>query len=49
MVPGGIICAPTQRDVTRVWSILEHLIEPVWLGCSMERYEEIRSTETQAL
>ena len=47
MVPGGVMCAPTLTDVTRAWSILEnfrrHWIEPVWLGCSIERYEEIRS------
>jgi hydrogenase large subunit len=46
MVPGGVMCAPTLTDVTRAWSILEHFrrawIEPVWLGCSLERYEEIR-------
>lgn len=47
MVPGGVMCAPTLTDVTRAWSILEHIrrswIEPIWLGCSMERYEQIRS------
>jgi Ni,Fe-hydrogenase I large subunit len=47
MVPGGVMCAPTLTDVTRAWSILEQLrrswIEPIWLGCSMERYEQIRS------
>lgn len=47
MVPGGVMCAPTLTDVTRAWSILEHFrrnwMEPVWLGCSLERYEEIRS------
>ncbi len=47
MVPGGVMCAPTLTDVTRAWAILEHFrrnwIEPLWLGCSMERYEEIRS------
>ena len=47
MVPGGVMCAPTLTDVTRAWAILENFrrnwIEPVWLGCSMERYEEIRS------
>jgi hydrogenase large subunit len=47
MVPGGVMCAPTLTDVTRAWSILEHVrrtwIEPIWLGCSMERYEAIRS------
>ena len=47
MVPGGVMCAPTLTDVTRAWSILEHFrknwLEPVWLGCSLERYEEIQS------
>jgi hypothetical protein len=36
---------PDLTDVTRAWSILEHFrrnwIEPLFLGCSMERYEEI--------
>jgi Ni,Fe-hydrogenase I large subunit len=47
MVPGGVMCAPTLADVTRAWAILEQIrrtwIEPVWLGCAMERYERIRS------
>jgi hydrogenase large subunit len=47
MVPGGVMCAPTLTDVTRAWAILEQIrrswIEPIWLGCSMERYERIRS------
>jgi uptake hydrogenase large subunit len=47
MVPGGVMCSPTLTDVTRAWSILEEIrrtwIEPVWLGCSLERYEQIRS------
>ena len=47
MVPGGVMCAPTLTDVTRAWSILEYFrrtwIEPIWLGCTMERYEEIKS------
>ena len=47
MVPGGVMCAPTLTDITRAWSILEYFrsnwIEPVWLGCEMERYEEITS------
>ncbi len=47
MVPGGVMCAPTLTDVTRAWSILEHFrrnwLEPVWLGCSLERYEQIKS------
>lgn len=47
MVPGGVMCSPTLTDITRAWSILEHIrrdwIEPVWLGCAMERYEQIAS------
>ena len=47
MVPGGVMCSPTLSDITRSWSILEHFrtnwIEPVWLGCAMERYEEIKT------
>ncbi len=47
MVPGGVMCAPTLTDVTKAWSVLENFrrewIEPIWLGCSMERYEEISS------
>jgi hydrogenase large subunit len=49
MVPGGVMCAPTLSDITRSWSILEHFrknwIEPCWLGCSIERYEEIQTYE----
>ncbi|MEM6530974.1 MAG: nickel-dependent hydrogenase large subunit [Myxococcota bacterium] len=47
MVPGGVMCTPTLTDVTRAWAILEYFrknwLEPVWLGCSLERYEEIQS------
>ncbi len=47
MVPGGVMCAPTLTDVTRAWGILEYFrrnwLEPCWLGCSLERYEEIQS------
>ncbi|MFZ5703025.1 MAG: nickel-dependent hydrogenase large subunit [Pseudomonadota bacterium] len=47
MVPGGVMCAPTLTDITRSWSILEHFrrnwMEPTWLGCSLERYEQIKS------
>jgi hydrogenase large subunit len=47
MVPGGVMCAPTLADVTRSRSILEYFktnwLEPVWLGCSLERYEGIKS------
>jgi hydrogenase large subunit len=49
MVPGGVMCAPTLTDVTRAWGILEYFkrnwMEPMWLGCSIERYEQIRSYE----
>jgi uptake hydrogenase large subunit len=47
MVPGGVMCAPTLSDVTRSWSILEYFktkwLEPCWLGCTLERYEQIKS------
>lgn len=47
MVPGGVMCAPTLTDITRAWAILEHFrrnwIESLWLGCSIERYEEIQT------
>jgi uptake hydrogenase large subunit len=47
MVPGGVMCAPTLTDVTRAWGILEHYrrawLEPMWLGGTIERYEQIRS------
>jgi len=50
MVPGGVMCAPTLTDVTRAWGILEHYrrawLEPMWLGGTIERYEEIRSYAT---
>ena len=41
------MCSPTLTDVTRAWGILEYYrktwLEPCWLGCSLERYEEIKS------
>lgn len=47
MVPGGVMCAPTLSDVTRSWSILEYFktnwLESHWLGCKLERYEEIET------
>jgi Ni,Fe-hydrogenase I large subunit len=47
MVPGGVMCAPTLTDVTRAWAILEYFrknwLENIWLGCSFERYEQIKS------
>jgi hydrogenase large subunit len=47
MVPGGVMCAPTLTDITRAWSLLEYYkknwLESHWLGCSLERYEQIQS------
>lgn len=47
MVPGGVMCSPTLTDVTRAWAILEYFrrnwLESTWLGCSLERYEEIQT------
>ncbi|MCG8328504.1 MAG: nickel-dependent hydrogenase large subunit [Chitinophagales bacterium] len=47
MVPGGVMCAPTLKDITRAHSIMNQFrndwLEPVWLGCSIERYMQIQS------
>ncbi len=47
MVPGGVMCSPTLTDVTRAWGILEYFkknwLESNWLGCTLERYEQIKS------
>ncbi|ULA62455.1 MAG: Uptake hydrogenase large subunit [Nitrospira sp.] len=47
MVPGGVMCAPTLADITRSVSLLEYFkknwLEPIWLGCSLERYEQIKT------
>ncbi len=47
MVPGGVMCAPTLKDVTRAHAILNQFrndwLEPVWLGCSIERYMQIKT------
>ena len=47
MVPGGVMCAPTLKDVTRANAIMNQFkndwLEPVWLGCTIERYMEIKS------
>jgi uptake hydrogenase large subunit len=49
MVPGGVMCAPTLSDVTRAIAILEHWkdnwLEKQWLGCSVERWMEVKSWE----
>ncbi|WP_421798141.1 nickel-dependent hydrogenase large subunit [Haliscomenobacter sp.] len=47
MVPGGVMCAPTLKDITRAHAIMNHFrvdwLETVWLGCSIERYMQIKS------
>jgi len=47
MVPGGVMSAPTLKDITRAHAILNQFkndwLEPVWLGCSIDRYMQIES------
>lgn len=47
MVPGGVMCAPTLKDITRAHAIMNQFrkdwLETVWLGCSVERYREIKT------
>ncbi len=47
MVPGGVMCAPTLKDITRAYAIMNQFrndwLEPIWLGCSIERYMQIKS------
>lgn len=47
MVPGGVMSAPSLADVTRAMAILNHWkdnwLEKEWLGCSVERWMQIRS------
>ncbi len=47
MVPGGVMCAPTLKDITRAHAILRQFkndwLEATWLGCSIERYMEIKT------
>jgi hydrogenase large subunit len=49
MVPGGVMSAPGLADITRATAILNHWkdnwLEKVWLGCSVERWMEVRSWE----
>jgi hydrogenase large subunit len=49
MVPGGVMCAPTLKDITRAHAIMNHFrndwLETVWLGCSIERYMQIKTWE----
>lgn len=47
MIPGGVMCAPTLKDITRAHAIMNQFrndwLEPIWLGCSIERYLQIKS------
>jgi uptake hydrogenase large subunit len=49
MIPGGVMCAPTLSDVTRSTAILDHWtrewLEAEWLGCSVDRYLQIKTWE----
>lgn len=49
MVPGGVMSAPNLADITRATAILAHWkdnwLEKVWLGCSVERWMEIKTWE----
>jgi hydrogenase large subunit len=49
MIPGGVMCAPTLSDITRSHAILDHWarewLEADWLGCSVDRYLEIKTWE----
>lgn len=47
MVPGGVMSAPTLKDITRAHAIMNHFrndwLETTFLGCSIERYLQIKS------
>lgn len=47
MIPGGVMCAPTLKDVTRAHAILNHFrnrwLETTFLGCSIDRYLQIKT------
>lgn len=47
MVPGGVMCAPTLKDITRAHAIMnlfrKEWLESMWLGCSIERYLQIKT------
>lgn len=49
MVPGGVMSAPSLTDITRAYAILNHWkdnwLEKEWLGCSVERWLEVKSWE----
>jgi hydrogenase large subunit len=47
MVPGGVMCAPTLKDITRAHAIMNQFrndwLETTWLGCSIEKYRRVQS------
>ncbi len=47
MIPGGVMCAPTLKDITRAHAIMNFFrndwLESMWLGCSIERYMRIKT------
>ena len=49
MVPGGVMSAPNLADITRATAILNHWkdnwLEKEWLGCSVDRWLEIKTWE----
>lgn len=46
IVPGGVAASVQAKELTRAFALLDQYcrewLEPVWLGCSLERYMEIR-------
>ncbi|MBY0348991.1 MAG: nickel-dependent hydrogenase large subunit, partial [Hydrotalea flava] len=47
MVPGGVMCAPTLKDITRAHAIMNQFrndwLETTWLGCSIEKYRRVQT------
>ncbi|HMP28945.1 MAG TPA: nickel-dependent hydrogenase large subunit, partial [Saprospiraceae bacterium] len=47
MIPGGVMCAPTLKDITRAHAIMNHFrnrwLETTFLGCSIDRYLQIKT------
>lgn len=47
MVPGGVMCAPTLKDITRAHAIMNQFrnewLETMWLGCSIEKYRQVQT------
>ncbi|WP_028664870.1 nickel-dependent hydrogenase large subunit [Runella zeae] len=47
MVPGGVMSAPTLKDITRAHAIMNQFrkdwLESIFLGCSIERYMQIKT------